>query len=83
MHKKIYIVIQKEPFKVVTFETKTDLATYLGVHRNTIDNKFNKNDYWECKKGVVYKSDKHQSRKKGGNKDSFATKEAKRNGDWI
>ena len=81
INKDMYIVIQKEPLKVITFETKTDLANYIGVHRNTINYQFSLNQSWESKKGIVYQSNKHYKAKKGGNKDSLVTKKAKANGE--
>ena len=76
----MYIVIQKEPLKVITFETKTDLSNYLGVHRNTITNRFNLNECWESDKGIVYQSSKHYKISRGGNKDDMETKIKKREG---
>ena len=77
----MYIIIQKEPLKVITFETKTDLANYLSIHRNTIDNKFNKSESWESKKGTIYKSNKHYKANRGGNTDNIHIKKAKANGE--
>lgn len=77
----MYIVIQNEPFKVTTFETKTDLSNYLGIHRNTIANRFDKNNYWQSDKGMVYESSKHYKRDRRGNRDSFTTKKGKANGE--
>ena len=77
----MYIVIQNEPFKVTTFETKSDLANYLEIHRNTITNKFNTKDFWQSDKGVVYQSNKHYKRFRKGNTDSFNVKKAKSNGE--
>ena len=78
----MYIIIKKYPFKVTTFETKTDLATYLGVHRNTITNNFKEDEYWWTEKGIVYQSNKHYKRLRKGNKDSFVLKQAKKQSDW-
>lgn len=75
----MYIVIKQEPFKVVTFETKTDLANYLGIHRNTIINRFKLYNYWENSKGAVYESNEHYERVRKGNKDSRETKTKKNN----
>ncbi len=77
----MYIIIQKEPLRVTTFETKSDLANYIGVHRNTITNKFDKLDYWECSKGTVYISDKHYKTLRKGNTDDRETKTKKANGE--
>lgn len=63
----MYIIITKEPLTIYTFETKTDLSNYLGVHRNTITNKFTQNKSWESEKGMVYKSDNHYKRLRKGN----------------
>jgi len=77
----MYIVIQNEPFKVTTFETKSDLANYLEIHRNTITNKFNTKDFWQSDKGVVYQSNKHYKRDRRGNRDSIIVKQGKANGE--
>ena len=77
----MYIVIQQEPFKVTTFEAKSDLANYLGIHRNTITNKFNDDTYWNSDKGVVYQSNKHHKRDRRGNRDNIPTKQGKANGE--
>lgn len=77
----MYIVIQSEPFKVTTFETKSDLSNYLGIHRNTIINKFNEKDFWQSDKGAVYQSNKHYKRDRRGNRDSIAVKQGKANGE--
>jgi len=77
----MYIIIQQEPFKVVTFETKTDLANYLGVHRNTVTNRFEASEWWESDKGSVYFSTKHYKRQTGGNTDDKITKIRKINGE--
>lgn len=76
----MYIVISQEPLKVLTFESKTDLSSYLNIHRNTITNRFNEKKSWECDKGVVYQSDKHKKMLRSGNKDSNMTKKLKREG---
>ena len=75
----MYIVIQNEPLKVTTFETKTDLSKYLNIHRNTIDNRFNKNQSWECDRGIVYQSNEHYKRLRRGNTDSKTIKTQKKN----
>lgn len=77
----MYIIIQNEPFKVTTFETKTDLAGYLGIHRNTVTNRFEENTYWESKKGTVYQSNDHYKALRKGNTDSFLVKKGKRDGE--
>ena len=63
----MYIIINIDTEKVYTFETKTDLSNYLGVHRNTITNKFTQNKSWKSEKGTVYKSDNHYKRLRRGN----------------
>lgn len=77
----MYIIIQREPLKVLTFETKTDLSTYLGIHRNTISNRFAEKEYWESNKGTVYQSNTHYKRVRRGNNDTLEDKIAKRNGE--
>jgi len=79
--KNMYIVIQQEPLKVTTFETKTDLANYLNIHRNTINNRFADKEFWESDKGLVYQSNKHYKISRSGNRDSMETKIRKRNGE--
>lgn len=76
---RMYIIVEKEPLKVVTFEAKTDLAKYLNLHPNTINYRFSKKPYWETEKETVYQSNKHHKRLRRGNNDSFATKKLKRN----
>lgn len=75
----MYIIIQENPLKVTTFETKTDLASYLKLHRNTISNRFENNSYWESDKGRVYQSNTHYEKVKRGNRDTMETKMKKRN----
>ena len=77
----MFIVIQNEPFKVTTFETKTDLSNYLSIHRNTITNRFEDKPFWQSDKGTVYQSDKHYKRDRQGNKDDIQTKRGKANGE--
>lgn len=79
----MYIIIEKEPLKVLTFESKTDLAGYLGIHRNTVTNRFENKTQWESEKGTVYQSNKHYKRLRKGNKDSFAVKKMKSNGEYL
>ena len=76
----MYIIIKLSPLEVRTFETKTDLANYLSIHRNTIDNRFSKSESWETEKGIVYKSNKHYKANRGGNTDNIHIKKAKANG---
>lgn len=76
----MYTIIQQNPQKAITFETKTDLASYLGVHWNTIQNRLDKNNPFETDKGTVYKSVEHTKRSRGGNKDDLATKKGKAEG---
>jgi hypothetical protein len=75
----MYIVIQENPPKVTTFETKTDLSAYLNIHRNTIQNRFDKDFSWVTDKGTVYESKKHYKRVRGGNFDNMETKTLKKN----
>lgn len=75
----MYIVIKEEPFKVTTFETKSDLSNYLNLHRNTIEYRFSKSNYWESDKGIVYKANEHFKRVRKGNSDSKEVKIKKRN----
>lgn len=75
----MYILIKKEPLNVMTFETKTDLANYIKVHRNTVTNRFEEKESWECEKGMVYKSNQHFKRIRKGNKDSNDIKLKKKN----
>ena len=77
----MYVIIQNEPLKVLTFETKTDLAGYLNLHRNTITNRFKEKAFWESDKGIVYESNKHYKRFRKGNTNSFNVKKAKSNGE--
>ena len=70
----MYILIENEPLKVLTFEAKTDLAKYLGIHVNTVRNRFEHNTHWNSKKGIVYQSNKHHKRLRKGNRDSLAVK---------
>ena len=71
----MYIVIS--PKEIITIETKTDLSTYINLHRNTITNKFNTSKQWEHKEFKVIQADRHLKRNRKGNKDSFAVKKQK------
>ena len=79
LYTNMYIIIKNEPLKVITFETKTDLASYLNIHRNTITNRFKEKSYWESDKGMVYQSNEHYQRTRKGNRDSNETKLRKKN----
>ncbi len=67
--------------KTATLKAKSDLANYLGIHRNTITNKFNDDTYWNSDKGIVYQSNKHYKRDRRGNRDNMPTKQGKANGE--
>ena len=49
----MYVVIEKTTEKVYVFRQKTTLATFLGVHRNTISNKKGEGK-WEKGDFLVY-----------------------------
>lgn len=72
----MYILFDNDSQKVITFEAKSDLATYIGVHWNTITNKFKASNGWDCKKGKVICSDEHYKRHRSGNKYDMTTRKS-------
>ncbi len=77
----MYILIKKDTDEALLFEAKSDLAGYLGMHRNTISNKFSRTMCWEHEKGTVYTSSKVYRRNRSGNTDSKSMREAKLRGE--
>lgn len=77
----MYILIKEDTNEALIFEAKSDLSSYLGMHRNTISNKFSKTMCWEHEKGTVYSSNKVYKRSRSGNTDTKNVREAKLRGE--
>lgn len=73
----MYIIIYKESQKAIVLAQKIDVANILGVHRNTINNKFKTTKVWEREKETVYEAHKFYPSTKSGNTDDARTRHLK------
>jgi hypothetical protein len=75
----MYIIINNKTNKATTTNQKTIVASYIGVHRNTITNNLNKSNPTTIGEYTIYKGTFLKNNVSSGNTLSLKERQAK----WI